>query len=170
MNPSYRQCQQPAQHSGLCLNPTGFAAATSTPTTSPSAGPTLDPVSSTLAPVQDTTTQPSSSARSYEGLICQFGSYCRTSADCVAGNLCAISSVYYSQCVANSSSYQTGNCVTNFGSQCSDSSQCCDPGAYCNTMNPSYRQCQQPAQHSGLCLNPTGFAAATSTPTTSPSA
>ena len=32
--------------------------------------------------------------------ICQFGGYCLTAADCVAGNKCRVQSPYYSQCVA----------------------------------------------------------------------
>ena len=36
-------------------------------------------------------------------LICQFGGYCRTASDCVAGNMCRVQNQYYSQCVADSS-------------------------------------------------------------------
>jgi hypothetical protein len=33
------------------------------------------------------------------GKICQYGGYCRTSANCALGNLCKEQSAYYSQCL-----------------------------------------------------------------------
>ena len=83
-------------------------------------------------------------------MICQYSGYCRTSADCVPGNKCNIQSAYYSQCIPDSATYLTANCIANFANQCSDSTQCCDPGAYCNNAN--FRQCQQPPQNSAMCL------------------
>ena len=86
--------------------------------------------------------------------ICQYSGYCNTNSDCQPGNYCRLDqSPWYSQCLADVSSYKTNNCKPNWGTQCAQDSDCCDPGAYCNFN--SYRQCQQPAIGSTGCLNPT---------------
>ena len=69
--------------------------------------------------------------------------------------MCKIVSLYYSQCVPDSSTYRSSatGCISNYGSPCTSPSNCCDPGAVCNNG-----QCAQPAAPS--CLNPTGYGAA----------
>ena len=49
-----------------------------------------------------------------------------------------------------------GTCLGNFGGRCAYSTDCCDPGAFCD-LTSAFPQCQQPAQNSGMCRNPTGF-------------
>ena len=96
------------------------------------------------------------------GLICQWSGYCRTLADCVLDNKCNIQSTYYSHCIPDTSAYRTANCIANYATKCTDSTECCDPaGAYCNAK--SFRQCQQPPQNSSMCLTLSSF------PTNSPS-
>lgn len=58
-----------------------------TPSTSPTTKPTKPTYSPTKAPMKK---------------ICQFGGYCATAADCIAGNKCQVQTPYYSQCVADS--------------------------------------------------------------------
>ena len=83
--------------------------------------------------------------------LCQFSGYCKSSSDCVAGNRCNIQSVYYSQCLADPTTYSSkAGCLSNFGEHCSVSANCCDPGAFCDkTTNPSFPQCKQPTSLSG---------------------
>ena len=84
------------------------------------------------------------------------GGYCRTNSDCVLGNKCAIQNQYYSQCIPDPTQYQSGNCLQNWGSRCSSSTVCCDPGSICNTNNnPNYPQCVQ--IQSPNCVYPHGF-------------
>ena len=96
-------------------------------------------------------------------LICQFGSNCKTSTDCMPGNKCNIISNYYSQCIPDVSSYLTANCIENYNVECSDTTKCCDPGAYCN--HDKFRQCQQPVKNTGLCVD---FIAPVSAPVSAP--
>eukprot|EP01036_Dinobryon_divergens_P027191 gene27191-35921_t len=138
---SYRVCQQLNYLSGLCLNPGNF--------------PTLKPISFL----------PTSQRKDYSNLICQEGGYCRSSTDCVPGNQCVGNYPGFTKCQADTSTYRTGNCLSNYGLQCTDDSQCCDPGAICGSG--SYRVCQQLNYLSGLCLNPSGFSLRTPTSTTS---
>jgi len=101
-------------------------------------------------------------------LICQFGGYCGRSSDCYAGNFCNFGIYpYYTQCLPDPSTYRTSDCLSNYGaSPCYSSSQCCDPGAYCDS---STRQCHQPYINSGQCRNPQEFALSTKLPTSVPS-
>lgn len=82
-------------------------------------------------------------------LICQYGGYCRSDSDCVAGNKCNIQNQYYSQCIPNPASYKTSNCVQNF-QRCGTTSICCDPGSSCSS-----NICVQP--NSGSCVKPAGY-------------
>ena len=137
-NTNFRQCQQPVIGSVLCSNPSGFAhSKTSQPATQPVAKPSCQPVLP----------------------ICQYGGYCKKNSDCHPGNYCRLDQLpYYSQCVPNPSSYKSGNCLANYSGNnrpCTSTSDCCDPGAYCN--NYSFRQCQQPAIGSPVCSYPSGF-------------
>ena len=43
--------------------------------------------------------------------------------------------------------------ILNYAGKCSSSSQCADPGAYCD-LTVFYPQCHQPTRTSGLCANP----------------
>mmetsp|Transcript_25747 Transcript_25747/g.36911 ORF Transcript_25747/g.36911 Transcript_25747/m.36911 type:complete len:196 (-) Transcript_25747:335-922(-) len=84
--------------------------------------------------------------------ICQYGGFCRTDSDCVLGNKCIVQSIYYSQCIPDTSSYadvSTG-CVAQYG-PCSSTTTCCDPGAIC----ASYNQCVQP--QTPICVYPGGY-------------
>ena len=87
--------------------------------------------------------------------LCQYSGFCRTSEECVAGNKCDnFQGVYYSQCVPDPTTYSQVNCLTNFGGQCTVSSECCDPGAYCDkTTDPFYPQCRQPTAATGKFRN-----------------
>ena len=58
----------------------------------PSTSPTIYPTSKPPSPAPS---KPSGKK------ICQYGGYCSTAADCVAGNKCHVQSAYYSQCVAD---------------------------------------------------------------------
>ena len=96
--------------------------------------------------------------------ICQYSGYCNSNSDCQPGNYCRLDRLpWYSQCLADVSTYKTSNCKLNWGTQCLQDTDCCDPGAFCNS-NP-YRQCQQPAIGSAGCLDP----AKGNFPTNSPS-
>ena len=176
-NAYYSQCIPNA-----CTYPSGFATRSVNPsfkpvTTNPSFRPSSVPStykspSPTGNPVpvpssSPVSSKPTKSPVSYSGLICQYSGYCRTSADCVPGNKCNVQSAYYSQCIPDSSSYLTANCIANYANQCSDSTQCCDPGAYCNDAN--FRQCQQPPQNSAMCLTLYSYPAKSTSPTKSPS-
>ena len=189
-NAKFRQCQQPPQKSAWCASPTGFVSPSSNPVQKPSSepstvkslSPTANPVpvpssdASTMKSVSPTvpvpsnspvSSRPTKSPVSYAGLICQYSGYCETSADCVPGNKCNVQSAYYSQCIPDSASYLTANCILNYANQCSDSTQCCDPGAYCN--DAKFRQCQQPPQNSAMCLTLSSYPAKSTSPTKSPS-
>lgn len=87
--------------------------------------------------------------------ICQYGGYCRQSADCVLGNKCSLQNQYYSQCLPDPTTYLSKQCISNWGSKCTSTSQCCDPGATCS--GSGYMQCYQPMGVSGLCANPNGY-------------
>ena len=50
-------------------------------------------------------------------LLCSYGKFCRTSADCVGGNICSFSSTYYSRCVPDGEFAKLQNCIP-------DSNQC----------------------------------------------
>ena len=97
----------------------------------------------------------------FRNLICQFGGYCKADSDCVPGNQCNVQSQYYSQCIADSSTYRSSStgCISNYGSSCNAASDCCDPGAIC-----SNRQCLQPTAPN--CIHPPGFGG--SSPTSNP--
>ena len=172
-NANFRQCQQPPQNSAWCASPTGFVSPSSNPVQKPSTEPsTVKSPSPTANPVpvpsdSPVSSRPTKSPVSYAGLICQYSGYCRTSADCVPGNKCNVQSAYYSQCIPDSASYLTANCIANHANRCSDSTQCCDPGAYCNNAN--FRQCQQPPQNSAMCLTLYSYPADSTSPTKSPS-
>jgi len=85
--------------------------------------------------------------------LCQFAGGCLKSSDCVLGNKCVITSKYYSQCVADPTTYFTiAGCVRNFAEKCTSSADCCDPGAYCDVSN-SYPQCKQPVSSTGRCVD-----------------
>lgn len=82
--------------------------------------------------------------------ICQFGGFCRVDSDCVAGmtnfvalkmfalliaistvgNKCHLVNAYYSQCLADASTYLPAysGCLANYASPCDSRSTCCDPG------------------------------------------
>ena len=118
----------------------------SKPVYKPTNKPVYDP---TAKPVKDPTGMPIQNQAPLNN--CQWGGYCRSTADCVAGNVCNVQNKYYSQCIPDKSSYSKSKCVSNW-SKCSASSKCCDPGAICKN-----NQCQQPAIGSGLCSNPSKF-------------
>ena len=101
-------------------------------------------------------------------LICQYSGYCRINSDCVPGNKCVVSNSYYSQCLPDSSTYLTANCLKNLDgqNQCNDNTKCCDPGAYCNQQ--PFRQCQQPTQFSTMCRTLSSFDANVTSPTVAP--
>ena len=89
-------------------------------------------------------------------LICVYGGYCKTNADCVPGSVCNVQSQYYSQCVPDSTQYlnpSTG-CISDYSSKCTSASVCCNPGSICS-LNSANPQCSplQPPQ----CSQPTGF-------------
>ena len=90
---------------------------------------------------------------------CQYGGYCRANADCVPGNKCVNpTNSFFSQCLPDPTTYATGTCVANFGTKCSATTTCCDPGAFCDTVtNPTFPQCRQPKAADVLCLNPIAF-------------
>ena len=69
------------------------------------------------------------------------------------GNKCIIQSIYYSQCIPDTSTYSdvSTGCVAQYG-PCSSTTTCCDPGAIC----ASYNQCVQPQTPS--CVYPGGYA------------
>ena len=83
--------------------------------------------------------------------LCQYSGYCKSSANCNAGNKCNIQNAYYSQCLADPTTYSSNSgCLSNNGGQCFLSTDCCDPGAICDkTTNPAYPQCKQPTSSSG---------------------
>ena len=84
------------------------------------------------------------------------GGYCRTNSDCVLGNKCIIQNPYYSQCLPDPTQYRSGNCLQNWGTKCSATSDCCDPGSTCNgNNNPNYPQCVQ--IQSPSCVFPQGY-------------
>ena len=148
----FPQCVQPSFPDCTLLS--GFrdvATATGTPATTPSISPTNSPVNivSSNSPV----------VVAGSGLICQYGGYCRSNADCVLGNKCDLKNPYFSQCVPDSTQYLTVNCVSNYGAKCSDSTTCCDPGAICN--HSPFRQCTQPSFPN--CTIPSGYSTIVST-------
>lgn len=59
----------------------------------PSLSPTIYPTSKPPSPAP--------TSKPIEKKICQYGGYCFTASDCVAGNKCHVQSAYYSQCVAD---------------------------------------------------------------------
>ena len=90
-------------------------------------------------------------------LICQWGGYCLSNSDCVAGNTCKIQNQYYSQCVPQT---QT-NCIAAY-SQCGGVgygglNTCCE-GSACIVQNAYYSQCVPQVVS---CSNPTGFPTST---------
>ena len=100
-------------------------------------------------------------------LICVYGGYCRSNADCVPGSQCIIQSQAYSQCIPDPSQYlnPTTGCVADYSSGCTSTTLCCNPGSTCNT-NSVYPQCvplQKPQ-----CSVPTGYSLGP-LPTRSPS-
>ena len=102
--------------------------------------------------------------------ICQYSGYCSSDSDCHPGNSCRLDQLpWYSQCLADILSYKTSSCKLNWGTECSQDTDCCDPGAFCNSN--SYRQCQQPTIGSTGCLDPTKGSFPTKAPssTASPS-
>ena len=90
-------------------------------------------------------------------LICLYGGYCRSTADCVPGSQCNIQNQFYSQCVQDLSQYlapSTG-CVADYSSGCNIAGAiCCNPGYVC-VGNSAYAQCA-PLQPP-LCSLPSGF-------------
>jgi len=91
--------------------------------------------------------------------ICQYSGYCKKDSDCYPGNYCRLDQMpYYSQCLAKTTTYKNSNCLANYygnNSPCKSTTDCCDPGAYCNKNE--FRQCQQPVAGSDMCSNPSGF-------------
>ena len=161
---------KPIAPTGKPISPTGQPIAPTGKPIAPSEkpfSPSFKPISPSSKPVS-----PSSKPVAYcppPLPICQYAGYCRTDSDCVPGNKCRQDQMpYYSQCVPNPASYQKDECIPNYygnNTPCTDKTKCCDPGAYCNSN--SFRQCQQPALGSVLCLNPKTFPACPS-PTTIP--
>ena len=138
---------------------------TSRPRKSPTAVPSTKPRSSapSMKPSQRPSVKPASlkptpSPSTATVRICQFSGYCQTARDCVPGNKCNQQSQYYSQCIADPTTYAAiaSGCVSNNGATCTAASKCCDPGSYCDLTLPS-PQCHQPVKDSGLCISPTGF-------------
>ena len=99
--------------------------------------------------------------------ICVYGGYCRSTSDCVAGNMCDVQNQYYSQCIPDPSQYRdpSTGCVGDYGSTCSGSSVCCNPGSVCN-VGSGYPQCE-PLQPPN-CIMPSGYSLGPS-PSVSPS-
>ena len=141
-NTNFKQCQQPVIGSGLCSNPGGFSnQKSSKPVSQPVQQPIAKPTCQSVLP------------------ICQYAGYCKKDSDCYAGNYCRLDQLpYYTQCLPKPSTYKSVNCLANnYGNnqQCSSTSDCCDPGAFCNNLG--FRQCQQPAIGSPVCSNPSKF-------------
>ena len=135
------------------------------PTTKPINDPTAKPVNDptgkpvfqpTTKPINDPTAKPVNDPTGKPVLtpvgICQWGGYCRSTSDCLAGNKCNVQNKYYSQCIPDTSTYKKDSLCSSNWSKCAKASDCCDPGAIC-----SNKQCQQPAIGSGYCSNPSGF-------------
>ena len=159
-NSNFRQCQQPDGGTNKCSNPNGFGSAIQYPSPEPVPKPVLRPTTQPIIkpvakPASKPVAKPVPMSPSSNGrkLICQYAGYCRTSADCVAGNKCNVQSKYYSQCIPDSSTYAKKNCVATFAKCSSKSTKCCDPGAVCTTN----LQCAQPIISSGECTNPSGY-------------
>eukprot|EP00597_Dinobryon_sp_UTEXLB2267_P001453 CAMPEP_0170068400 /NCGR_PEP_ID=MMETSP0019_2-20121128/7389_1 /TAXON_ID=98059 /ORGANISM="Dinobryon sp., Strain UTEXLB2267" /LENGTH=578 /DNA_ID=CAMNT_0010276035 /DNA_START=98 /DNA_END=1834 /DNA_ORIENTATION=+ len=152
-NQQYRQCSQ--REFSSCLLPSNFSSSyfvVSENVTIYNESPTMEPTFKSAFQAN---------------LICQYGGFCTTDSDCVAGNRCQVQNVYYSQCVPDPTLYlpPSTNCVSNWGQQCDDTSICCDPGALCNggsDPNNRFRQCSQATT---ACINPRGFTIPTSSPT-----
>mmetsp|Transcript_33291 Transcript_33291/g.48186 ORF Transcript_33291/g.48186 Transcript_33291/m.48186 type:complete len:707 (-) Transcript_33291:479-2599(-) len=134
-------------------SPTSFSPSSMSPKSSPSPTklPSLIPLSTkkpTIRPSVTPSWKPSSKK------ICQYGKSCASTADCIAGNKCT-----NSQCVPDSSTYSTvSGSLANYAGKCTATSQCADPGAYCD-LTSSYPQCHQPLLGSGLCWSSNNFAA-----------
>eukprot|EP01035_Chromulina_nebulosa_P030501 gene30501-40529_t len=105
--------------------------------------------------------------------LCQFSGYCNTTSDCVKGNKCIAEIFSFPQCLADPSTYSTNvGCIKNFGAPCKDTSDCCDPGAYCDTttdVDLLHPQCKQPIAATGLCFNSNGPTSSSGLSTTSSS-
>eukprot|EP01036_Dinobryon_divergens_P029086 gene29086-38145_t len=121
-----------------CIYPTGFSKPSSSvvPSPSSSAAPAILRI-------------PTATKNSSRGLICQYSGYCHSTADCFIGNKCI-------QTATSQSNSTKPGCIVNGGPLCSSSSQCCDPGAYCD-LTKSSPTCHQPGVDSGICSSPTGF-------------
>ena len=154
---AFRQCTQPT--SPNCTIPSSYNAVAATPSNAPVVS-TLP----TVAPVSVVSTSAPATKAVFGALICQFGGYCRSNADCVSGNKCDIKGQYFSQCVPDITQYLTTNCIANYGAKCSDSTTCCDPGAVCN--HNVFRQCTQPTFPN--CTIPSSYSAAPATPSAVP--
>ena len=48
----------------------------------------------------------------------------------------------------------TDGLLANYGGKCSSTSQCADPGAFCDLSVGIYPQCHQPSAASGKCVLP----------------
>jgi hypothetical protein len=102
-------------------------------------------------------------------LICQFGDYCTTAADCMPGNKCYVHhSAFHSQCIPDPTTFfTTADCKANYGTQCASTDKCCDltlafPQVLgYHTLSVSFveilSQCHQPTLASGLCATSGGF-------------
>eukprot|EP01035_Chromulina_nebulosa_P026790 gene26790-35117_t len=127
----------------------------STPTDSSTIDPTYTSEFPTSAPSAQLTISESPSVEVKTTFICQFALYCIADSDCMPGNKCVAVANYYSQCFPDISQYlpQSTGCISNYESECTDSTVCCDPGAVCN--NKPYRQCSQPIPP--YCATPSGY-------------
>lgn len=101
--------------------------------------------------------------------ICQYAGFCMKDSDCYPGNYCSLKLPYHSQCLPKTSSYKTSKCLENYyvKTACKSDSDCCDPGAYCNS--DTFRQCQQPEFGSPRCSFPSDFPKPSMKPSKTPS-
>jgi hypothetical protein len=145
------------------------AVPTRVPTKKPSRVPTIAPSKTpSLPPTILVTASPSffaSAPPSYpSGIlpICMYGGYCTTNgaAPCVGGTFCSVQSVWYSQCIPDSTTDLTSGCTSNYQS-CSLASTCCSSAFTCVSGT-----CVPIAPPN--CVNPTGYSSLTSSPIPTP--
>ena len=129
----------------------------SAPSPSSAFVPTRSPITIYTAPQSTAAPVVLSPSSVNSNLICLYGGYCRSTADCVPGSQCSIQSQYYSQCIPDPSQYMDAGtgCIADYSTGCSSAaSKCCNPGSICN-INSFYQQCvplQRPQ-----CSMPSGF-------------
>ena len=92
---------------GYVAPPTVASTAAPSAQTAPpksSAPSVVTTVLSTAIPTGSVAATPSASPSALK--ICQYGGFCKTTADCVPGNRCNVQSQYYSQCIPDPTTYR----------------------------------------------------------------